>query len=58
MSLPPYLEYYPLEEQPDARFGHRQVFDQARLSAIGAQLDGEYRYFEHHGGWLVVDRRH
>lgn len=47
----------PLEETPDPRYGHRQAFDQARLSAIGAKLGGEQHYLEHHGGWLVVDRR-
>lgn len=46
----------PLEETPDPRFGHRQVFDQERLLALGAALGGNCRYFEHHGGWLVVDR--
>ncbi|MCG8350444.1 MAG: class I SAM-dependent methyltransferase [Chloroflexales bacterium] len=46
----------PLEEIPDPRFGHQQVFDAARLHALGQELGGSYRYFEHHGGWLVVDR--
>ncbi len=48
----------PLEETPDPRFGHRQVFDRTRLSAIGRQLGGNYHYDEYHGGWLVVDRHH
>jgi hypothetical protein len=46
----------PLEETPDARFGHRQVFNRQRLQALGKQLGGHYDYFEYHGGWLVIDR--
>jgi 2-polyprenyl-3-methyl-5-hydroxy-6-metoxy-1,4-benzoquinol methylase len=46
----------PLERTPDARYGHRQVFDQARLTALGRRLEQPFRYFEHQGGWLVVDR--
>jgi hypothetical protein len=46
----------PLEEKPDARFGHRQVFNRERLLALGQQLGGHYDYFEYHGGWLVIDR--
>lgn len=46
----------PIEETPDPRFGHQQVFDLARLNTLGQQLDGSYCTFEHHGGWLVVDR--
>jgi len=46
----------PLEETPDPRFGHRQVFDQERLIALGQELGGPFQYFELHGGWLVVDK--
>lgn len=46
----------PLEETPDPRFGHQQVFDAERLCALGQAVGGVYRTFEHHGGWLVVDR--
>ncbi|MBK8174722.1 MAG: hypothetical protein IPK66_05425 [Rhodospirillales bacterium] len=46
----------PLEAAPDARFGHRQVFDEERLSALGERTGGSCRFFEDHGGWLVVDR--
>jgi ubiquinone/menaquinone biosynthesis C-methylase UbiE len=46
----------PFEEIPDARFGHRQVFDRLRLQTLGRQLGGDYDCFEDHGGWLVVDR--
>ena len=47
----------PLEAEPDPRFGHRQVFDEERITALGRYTNGRCRYFEHHGGWLVVDRR-
>jgi 2-polyprenyl-3-methyl-5-hydroxy-6-metoxy-1,4-benzoquinol methylase len=46
----------PLEEVPDPRFGHRQVFDREGLLALGRQTGGRCRYFEHHGGWIVIDR--
>lgn len=46
----------PIEATPDPRFGHQQVFDLARLNALGQELGGSYCTFEHHGGWLVVDR--
>ncbi len=47
----------PLETEPDPRFGHRQVFDLERLVALARCAGGSCRTFEHHGGWLVVDRR-
>ena len=46
----------PVEDTPDPRFGHRQVFDQARLLALGDLTDGAARCFDDHGAWLVVDR--
>lgn len=46
----------PLEETPDPRFGHRQVFNEARLLALGRRLEGRAQYLERHGGWLIVDR--
>ena len=46
----------PFEDVPDARFGHRQVFDQKTLLALLPEGTGSHRYFEHHGGWLVIDR--
>lgn len=46
----------PLEEKPDPRFGHRQVFNEDRLLALGRELGGRCWYFELHGAWLVVDR--
>lgn len=46
----------PFEESPDATFGHRQVFDEARLRALGRRTGARARCFTRHGGWLVVDR--
>ncbi|NTU84901.1 MAG: class I SAM-dependent methyltransferase, partial [Chloroflexales bacterium] len=46
----------PLERSPDPRFGHRQVFDEGRLLALGRELGGRSRYLELHGGWLIVDK--
>ena len=46
----------PVEETPDPRFGHRQVFDRARLGALARGLGGACRCFDDHGAWLVVDR--
>ncbi len=46
----------PVEETPDPRFGHRQVFDRARLAALGDRLGGRWQCFDDHGAWLVVDR--
>jgi hypothetical protein len=47
----------PFEATPDPRFGHRQVFDRESLLALApGGGEGRHRYFEHHGGWLVIDR--
>ena len=46
----------PFEAVPDPRFGHRQVFDRESLLALGRHTGGSFRYFEHHGGWVVIDR--
>jgi SAM-dependent methyltransferase len=46
----------PVEAEPDARFGHRQVFDRAGLAALSPRADATCRSFEDHGAWLVVDR--
>ena len=46
----------PFEAVADPRFGHQQVFDEPRLKALGRSVGGYCRYFEHHGGWLIVDR--
>ena len=46
----------PVEEIPDPRFGHRQVFDVESLGALGQRTDGVCRCFNDHGAWLVIDR--
>lgn len=46
----------PLEELPDARFGHLQTFNREKLLALGQHIAGRCQYDEYHGGWLVVDR--
>ena len=46
----------PLETVPDPRFGHRQVFDRESLLALGRHTSGRCRYFEHCGGWIIIDR--
>ena len=50
----------PLEEVPDATFGHMQAFDLARLARIGQDPDAPGWSQAVHtadGGWLVLDRR-
>jgi 2-polyprenyl-3-methyl-5-hydroxy-6-metoxy-1,4-benzoquinol methylase len=46
----------PLEDVPDPRFGHRQVFDRKRLTAMGRTLGHRCHSFEYHGAWVVIDR--
>ena len=46
----------PLEERPDSRFGHHQIFNEERLLGLGRELGGRCQYLELHGGWLIVDR--
>lgn len=46
----------PVEEVPDPRFGHRQVFDRDSLGALGQRTGGMCHCFEDHGVWLVIDR--
>lgn len=46
----------PFEAVADPRFGHRQVFDETSLKALGRSIGGHCQYSEHHGGWLIVDR--
>jgi 2-polyprenyl-3-methyl-5-hydroxy-6-metoxy-1,4-benzoquinol methylase len=46
----------PLEDVPDRRFGHLQGFNRDALLALGRQTGGYCRYFDHYGGWIVIDR--
>jgi hypothetical protein len=52
----------PFEEQPQACYGHIRRFDIATLRTLGEWLCAadpsmHVTVFEHHGGWLVLDRR-
>ena len=46
----------PIEETPDERFGHRQVFCPESLIALGRRVDANCHGFEDHGAFLVIDR--
>jgi hypothetical protein len=51
----------PFEDQPQACYGHIRRFDTAILTAMGERLCTAEPFlrasvFEHHGGWLVLDR--
>jgi SAM-dependent methyltransferase len=46
----------PFEAEPTAAFGHVRVFDLGALGAMGRDTGWAFRYYEHHGGWLVLDR--
>lgn len=47
----------PFEEEPQACYGHVRTFDLAALRELGARCPGmRADVFEHHGGWLVLDR--
>ena len=46
----------PFEDEPDRRYGHRQVFDEQSLCALGRRIEADCRFFAHHGGWVVLDR--
>ncbi len=50
----------PLEAVPDPTYGHLRTVTTAQLAATGARLHAagwRAEVFEHHGGWLVLDRR-
>ena len=46
----------PVEEVPDTRFGHRQVFRADSLTALGSRICSRAHCFEYHGAFLVLDR--
>jgi SAM-dependent methyltransferase len=50
----------PLEEEPDAAFGHLRTLDLAGLADTGTRVTAggpwRARVDEFHGGWLVLDR--
>jgi Methyltransferase domain len=47
----------PFEDEPQACYGHVRTFNLATLRELGARFPGvRASVFEHHGGWLVLDR--
>jgi len=47
----------PFEDEPTPAWGHVRTFDGDDLRALGAATGLPYSVEDHHGGWLVVDRR-
>ncbi|MBM7515701.1 mycofactocin oligosaccharide methyltransferase MftM [Nocardioides nitrophenolicus] len=47
----------PYEEEPTAAYGHVRTFDHDDLAELGAHSGWRWRVHDHHGGWLVLDRR-
>jgi SAM-dependent methyltransferase len=46
----------PFEDEPNPTWGHVRTFDEPALQALGAASGWTFEAFEHHGGWLVLDR--
>ena len=46
----------PYETQPTRLFGHLRTINAGQLRKLGAGSGWDYRVYEHHGGWLVLDR--
>jgi len=46
----------PFEDEPSAAYGHLRCFDLDVLNALGRASGWRYRTYEHHGGWLVLER--
>jgi SAM-dependent methyltransferase len=46
----------PYEQHPTRLFGHARSITAGQLNEIGAATGWRYRVYEHHGGWLVLDR--
>ncbi len=48
----------PYETEATQAYGHVRTIDRDDLQAWGAQARGwDWRVEDHHGGWLVLDRR-
>ena len=45
----------PVEEEPDAPYGHVRTFDLRQLGELGDRAGHPHSVHEHHGGWLVLD---
>ena len=46
----------PFENEPTRCHGHLRTFDMDSLAALGTATGHPFRVFEHHGGWLVLDK--
>jgi hypothetical protein len=46
----------PYEREPTRLFGHVRTVGAGQLRKLGAGSGWDYRVYEHHGGWLVLDR--
>lgn len=46
----------PFEDEATACHGHVRTFDLPALEELGRTTGWTYEVFEHHGGWLVLDR--
>ena len=46
----------PFEDEPAAAYGHLRCFDLDVLDRMGRASGWSYRTYEHHGGWLVLER--
>lgn len=47
----------PFEDTPSAAFGHVRTFTLDELCYLGLESGWSISAYEHHGGWLVLDRR-
>jgi hypothetical protein len=47
----------PLEEEADETWGHVRTVSMAQLAAWGQASGHAYEVHQHHGGWLVIDKR-
>ncbi|MBV8445960.1 MAG: class I SAM-dependent methyltransferase [Candidatus Dormibacteraeota bacterium] len=45
----------PLEQEPDAAYGHARTFDLRQLGELGDSTGHGCSVHEHHGGWLVFN---
>jgi SAM-dependent methyltransferase len=46
----------PYETQPTWLFGHLRTISAGQLRKLGAGSGWDHRVYDHHGGWLVLDR--
>ncbi|MBM0126913.1 mycofactocin oligosaccharide methyltransferase MftM [Pimelobacter simplex] len=47
----------PYEDEPTAAYGHVRTFGHDELVELGARSGWPWQVHDHHGGWLVLDRR-